>query len=113
MPYIMCPQCGTVAHVSVGDHKEWYERYHPGIPFGNLVPGLCYYCFQEIKEGDSIVVRKLCNEKEGVQVGDGGRLQKVWTSKDGSLYEVRMDSGKECYFIRSELRGLIGKEKAN
>jgi hypothetical protein len=69
-------------------------------------------CFQEIKPGDTVVVRRLMNEKPGIQGGDRGVVVDILKSEDGSLYEVHADSGKQCYFVRSEIRGLIGKEKA-
>ena len=29
MPYAMCPTCGQMMHLSVGDVEKWYKEYHP------------------------------------------------------------------------------------
>jgi hypothetical protein len=105
MPYSMCPLCGQMQHSSVGDVVEWYEKYHPSIPFGKLVPWKCFYCWQELKAGDSVLIRKGFADGSNDHAGEIGVIKEVYTS-DGSLFLVRMDSGKEFYFIRAQLRKL-------
>lgn len=97
--------CGQVSHLSVGDVKEWYEKYHPTIPSGYLVPGRCYFCWQELKAGDSVVIRKVFADGANDHTGEIGVIKEIHTS-DGSLFLVRMDSGKELCFIRAQLRKL-------
>jgi hypothetical protein len=89
-------------HLSVRDHKKWYEDR--GVPIGTVYPAKCPDCWRKLDVGDEVVVREQVVAKEGVQTGDCGVVTKVVTSADGSLITVRMNSGKECSFIRSEIR---------
>jgi hypothetical protein len=106
MPYSMCPVCRQMSHLSVGDVKEWYESYYPQIPFGTMVPGKCFSCWPELKPGDAVVIRKVFADGPNTQEGEIGVIKDVFTSEHGQLYVVLMDAGKECYFIRAQLRKL-------
>lgn len=111
MPFGMCPLCGQTMHISVSDVKWWYERYHSGIPVGSLVPGKCFFCWQELKPGDVVVIRKVFADHTNTHTGDVGIITDILTSKgDGSLFLVRLGSGKEVYFIRAQLRKLRAGE---
>jgi len=66
----------------------------------------------ELHEGDIVVIRTHLLTREGVQLGDRGVVEHVWTSTGGSLFQVRLNNGRESTFIRAEIRGLIGKEKS-
>ena len=105
MPFAMCPTCGQITHLSVGDVKVWYEEYHSKLPFGSLVTGQCYFCFQELNEVDVVVIRNVLGEKP-VSRGDMGKIARIVTGKDGNLYSVKMDTGKEYYFVRAEIRKM-------
>jgi len=106
MPFSMCPLCGQVSHLSVGDVKEWYEKYYPQIPFGKQVPGRCLFCFPELKHGDSVVIRRVFTEEQNTHKEKIGIIKEILSSQDGSLFVVQMDAGKELYFIRAQLRKL-------
>ncbi len=106
MPYGMCPLCGQTTHMSVGDVREWYKRYFAGIPQGSLVPARCFYCWQELKLGDSVVVRKVFAEDPNPRTGEVGVIKDIMTADDGSLFLVGLSSGKEVYMIRAQLRKL-------
>ena len=107
MPYGMCPICGETLHISVGDVKEWHSQYYPDVPVGSLVPAKCFFCWQELKAGDSVVIRKAFVDQTNAHVGELGDIRDILTSKgDGSLFLIRLSSGKEVYFIRAQLRKL-------
>lgn len=110
MPYSMCSMCGQISHISVGDVKEWYEKYYPEIPLGTMVPGQCFYCWPELKLGDSVVIRQVATEVQDVHKGEIGVITDILTSKDGSVFAVRTEAGKELYFIRAQLRKIRESE---
>lgn len=100
----MCPQCGGLSHLSVGDHQEWYEKYFPGVPFGRVVPGICFSCFQGIEKGQIVVLRNLRRNQEGIADGDIGTVREIVESKDGPLYDVQLNGDRLVTLIRSEIR---------
>lgn len=102
----MCSACGEISHLSVGDVKKWYEEYHPNLVEGSLVPDLCFYCWQELSISDGVVIRKLFREMPNVRPGDSGIIQDILASGERRLFLVKLDSGKELYFIRAELRKM-------
>jgi hypothetical protein len=106
----MCPLCGQTSHFSVGDVKEWYEQNYPGIPFGSLVPAKCFYCWQDLKLGDSVVIRNGFVEQIKQKVGETGAITDVLTAEHGSLFLVLLRSGEEVYLIRPQLRKLRENE---
>jgi phage terminase large subunit GpA-like protein len=111
MPYRLCPQCGTMSHLNVGDVKQWYEQYHPGLAVGSVVPILCFHCFQELKQGDRVVIRNPLQPHTRALSGRNGTLAGLLRSKDGVLYAVKLDEGEEAILVRSELRPLSQQEK--
>jgi hypothetical protein len=110
MPYGMCPLCGQTSHFSVGDVGEWYVQYYPGIPFGSLAPAICFYCFQELKLGDSVVIRHVFVEEQRHRINQTGVITDILAAKDGSLFLVRLDSAEEIYFVRAQLKKLRENE---
>ena len=92
--------------MSVGDVAAWYEEYHPNLPFGSLVPGPCYFCWPELQSGDTVVIRKRLTDETWIREGDVGVVKEVLSEGGGSLFHVKLDSGKEHYFIRAQLRKL-------
>jgi len=111
MPWSKCPLCGTMSHLNVGDVKDWYEEYHPELTFGSLIPTRCFFCWQEVKAGDAVVIRKPTETNQAIQPGERGVMLAILSEKDESLYLVKLASGKECYFIRAEFRKLRDSEK--
>ena len=95
-----------MSHLSVADAAAWYREYHPDMPFGEMGPGPCFWCWQEIGVGDEIVVRRPISPNCGAKEGDNGTIIAVHRSKDGfgAIYIVRMTTGREWYFIRAEIR---------
>jgi hypothetical protein len=94
-------------HFSVGDVKWWYDQYYPGIPIGSLVPGKCFFCWQELKLGDAVVIRKVFADHTNLHSDERGIITDILTSKGhGSLFLVQLSFGKEIYFIRAQLRKL-------
>jgi hypothetical protein len=111
MPYSKCPICGNVSHLSIGNIEDWYRHLYPGIPLGSLVPGKCVYCWQELEIGDRIVIRERIGTELLVESGTRGQLVAVLSSPDhGNIYKVRLDSQRERYFVRGELRKLRDDE---
>lgn len=90
--------------MQVTDVAAWYRDRHPSVPPGFIAPGKCYYCWQEIKEGDRIVVRKIIGDEQLAQPNEKGTLKAILGSEDGSVFIVKMDSGKEAYLVRAEFR---------
>jgi hypothetical protein len=110
MPYGKCPLCGLVGHLQVGDVAAWYRERYPAQPSGSLVPLVCYLCWQEVKVGDRVVVRKLFAQDRSAQPNDRGTLERIDASSDGALYVIRLDSGREVVLIRAEFRKLRDNE---
>jgi hypothetical protein len=90
--------------MQVTDVAAWYRDRHPSLPPGSIVPGRCFFCWQEINEGDRVVVRKIIGDGHGAQPNEKGIVKTILSSEDGSLFVVMMDSGKEAYLIRAEFR---------
>src|SRR5579859_4258453 len=104
MPYGKCPLCGCTYHLQVTDVAAWYRDWHPAVPFGSIVPGKCYFCWQEIKEGDRVVVRKIIGDEPLAKPDEIGTVKTILGSEDGSVFLVKLDSGKEAYLVRAEFR---------
>ena len=105
MPYSKCPICGIISHLNVGDVGDWYREYYPELEVGSLVPGRCYYCWQEVSEGDDVVVRNRIGDEQDVEPGAHGRLIAVLSSPEhGAIYHVQLADGNDRYFVRGELR---------
>jgi hypothetical protein len=108
MPYTMCPICGSLSHLNVGDLKDWYAKR--GVPFGSLLPAKCCFCWKEIRVGDVVVLRSFVTPKDYLKPGEKGVVKAVLESEDGLLFEVRMPNGKEYLFVRAEIRPLLDRE---
>lgn len=107
MPYSKCPICGAIAHLNVGDVRQWYEANYPGVPFGQLVPGKCFDCWPELEAKTPVVVRATLAGESHVPAGIHGVVQQVLSAPEhGNIYLVLLESGEERYFIRAELRKL-------
>jgi len=104
MPYGKCTLCGCIYHFQVTDVAGWYRDRHPSLPMGSIVPGKCFYCWQEIKEGDRVVVRKIIGDEQLANPNETGTVKEILGSEDGSVFLVIMDSGKETYLVRAEFR---------
>jgi len=105
MPYSKCPICGDVSHLNVSNVKDWHETHYPGIPVGSLVPGKCFYCWQDIAVGERVVVRNHFGNETAVELGSRGTIAQVLSAPDhGTIFLVKLDSGSERYFMRGELR---------
>jgi hypothetical protein len=112
MPFTKCPLCGDINHINVS--ADWYEKYHPNSSRGSLVAGRCFYCWQEIKTGDAVIIRTPSEANPSVQPGECGIVQEILAEPDGppySVYLVRLASGKELYFTRAEVRKPRESEK--
>jgi hypothetical protein len=108
MPYSKCPVCGNVTHLNVSDVIQWYADLYPGVSVGSLVPGRCFHCWPELGAGDHVAVRNPLGENSTVPVDSRGIIESVVRSPEcGALYLVRVESGKEIYFIRAELRKVV------
>jgi hypothetical protein len=105
MPYSKCSICGAIAHLNVGDVRQWYAEYYPGVPVGELVPGKCFYCWPELQPDMRVVIRKTLGDEAQAPESAHGVVQRVLSSPEhGNIYLVRLGSGAERYFIRAELR---------
>jgi hypothetical protein len=72
----------------------------------SLLPAKCFYCWHELKPGDSVVIRKVFVEEGNLRAGEVGVIKDILTADDGSLFLVGLSSGKEVYMIRAQLRKL-------
>jgi hypothetical protein len=105
MASAMCPICGGVMHLSVGDDAAWYAERHPDAKFGSLVPEVCPFCFSVINVGDEVITRRLKNDNMEVEPNQRGKVSAILTNKEfGNLYVVRLDDGKELTCPRIALR---------
>jgi hypothetical protein len=101
----MCPICGAMMHLNVGDGAAWYAERHPDAQFGDLVPEPCPNCFGELTAGDRVVTRRLVNENLTVEPGQRGELKSILRNRDfGSVYVVALDSGKSITVPRAAVR---------
>jgi hypothetical protein len=87
-------------HLNVGDVAKWYAERYPDVPFGSLVPGVCYYCFADLSAGDRVELRNTDDELDG-QIGVIDRIA-ADPKGSGSLYFVTAN-GDDRAFIRSQL----------
>lgn len=105
MPYTKCPICGSVSHLNIADPANWYRERYPDLPFGSIVPGVCYYCFGEISIGSRVVVRSHVTEHpDWAHVGATAIVDNILSSNDGSLFHLQFDDGRDEYFVRAEVR---------
>lgn len=111
MPYMRCTCCGSISHVSVGNVEQWYKDHYPTVPFGQMVPGRCFLCWQELKVGDEVILRKVIGEGAKAEVGDRGVIESILQSEYGDLYVVKLLSGAEQFFVRPELRAVRVQEE--
>jgi hypothetical protein len=93
-----------------GDVAAWYAKYFPTFSVGDVVPQKCFYCSQDISEGEAVIVRKGFSPNSEVHQGKAGLVRKVVSSADGSYFDVQLDSGKRFYFIRADLRKMRESE---
>jgi hypothetical protein len=107
----MCPLCGEVLHLNVGNIAKWYQERFPGLSVDSLVPGKCFYCWQELQDGDAIIVRDSIRRDLLPAAGVRGQLiATVSSDEHGAIYLVRLESGVEQFFLRGELRKLRENE---
>jgi hypothetical protein len=105
MPYSKCPICGGVSHLNVADPATWYQERYPNLPFGSIVPGVCFYCFGDIVIGSRVIVRSHATEHpDWAQVGATATVTNIISSSDGSLFQLQFDDGRDHYFVRAEIR---------
>ena len=88
-------------HLNVGDPVAWYAKLYPDVPFGSLVPGVCYDCFHDLSAGDLVQLRHVDDEL----ADRTGVIARIATDPkgSGSIYFVTIDD-KERVFIRRQLR---------
>lgn len=86
------------------DLVAWYEKHFPDVPALSIVPARCYFCWQALDIGDTVVIRKNIAENKNVSLGDVGIVEKILSSDEGNLFIVKMGSGRSEYFIRAELK---------
>lgn len=111
MPYAMCPICGAMMHLNVGDHAAWYAERHPEAKFGDLVPEPCPFCFGVIASGDHVVTRRLVNDNLTIEPGQRGEVRAVYVNREfGKLYVVALESEKSITVPRAALRKLRAGE---
>ena len=51
------PTVWITYHLNVADPEAWYRQNHPALEPGDIVAGKCFYCWQELSVGDTVVVR--------------------------------------------------------
>jgi hypothetical protein len=101
MPYTLCPVCGEFTHLNIGDPGRWFEE-RGRLP---VYPGRCLACFTELSVGDRVEVRVPIARPAPATAGEQGVIEAIWSHPgDGSLYKVRLDSGREAVCWRAALR---------
>lgn len=113
MSYARCPLCGAINYwEALHDLEQQYVKHYPGKTMP-LVPGKCFECWQHLKEGDRLIVRKLLLDGPHlVKPGDRGTLLSIISSFDDQfLYEFESDTGEKAYLVRAELRKMRYDEK--
>jgi hypothetical protein len=105
MPCGMCPLCGQMMIISVS--ADWYTQ---GMPRISPVPAKCFDCWQELKLGDSVKIRKGFAEEQNSHIGEVGVIKKISTAEDGQLFLIRLFCEKEIHLIRPQLRKLRENE---
>ena len=104
MPYGKCPLCGCTYHMQVTDFAAWHRDRYPSVQVDLLVPGKCFFCWQQIQEGDRVVVRKIIGDEQLAHPNDQGTVKAILKSEDGSVFVVMLDSGMEAFLVRAEFR---------
>lgn len=113
MPYAKCPTCGVVSHVRVTEPSTWYQERYPDLPFGSTVPIVCYFCFEELSLGSSVVIRSnFTDQPDWAKPGTRGTVVRVVAADDGVFFVVQFDNGLASYFLRGEIRRPNSKESA-
>lgn len=110
MPYSRCTICGGFEHLNVSLPVEgWYRGMHPDVPVGELVPGICFFCWVEIREGERIKVRDLIGKNawignKEIRRGMSGVVEKAYRGREGGmLYRVKLDNEQVVHLIRGEI----------
>jgi hypothetical protein len=105
MPYSKCPICGSLTHLNVADPATWYRERYPDLPFGSIVPGVCFYCFGDISIGSRVFIRShFTRHPEWAPIGAVGIVTNTISSNDGMLFQLQLDDGRDDYFVRGEIR---------
>jgi hypothetical protein len=111
MPYSKCPICGGISHLNVSDIEQWYRENYSEIEVGSLVPGKCFFCWQELNLGDLVSIRDRIGPETRTPIGTAGRLVEVLSAPEhGAIYLVRLESGEEKFFVRGELQKVRENE---
>ena len=101
MPFTLCPVCGAFCHLNIGDPSRWIEDRGRRPVY----PGRCVDCFAELAVGDRVEVRVAVARPVPAAAGEQGVIEAIWSHPgDGSLYKVRLDSGREAVCWRAALR---------
>lgn len=101
MPYTLCTICGGFGHVNTGNFTRWVERrgQYPVYPYR------CGDCRIELTVGDRVEVRATVIRPVPAAENEQGTVEEIWTHpEDGTLYKVRLDSGREALLWRAALR---------
>ena len=105
MPYSKCPICGADSHLNVADPATWYRERYPDLPFGSVVPGVCFYCFGDISIGSRVIVRShFTDHPDWAEIGTAATVVSIISSDDGSLFHLQFNDEHNDYFVRGELR---------
>lgn len=109
MPFGVCPVCGVTYHLNVSlPVDEWYRKYHPEIPFGEVIRSECLLCGIELRVGHQVRVRVVPPEHaEAVAAGDRGVIA---AANANGEFAVRLDNGKGTRtFNRHDLWYVAGQ----
>lgn len=93
-------------HLNVGDYVSWYRNKYPGFKVGTIVPGLCFTCWVDLKQGDEVEISDWNPHTRPKERGKRGILKEILDAPEhGKLYLVEVE-GVENYFIRPELKKI-------
>jgi hypothetical protein len=101
MPFTLCPVCGAVSHLNIGDPTRWFAE-RGRLP---IYPARCMLCFGDLAVGDRVEVRVQVTHPVPAAAGEHGVVEEIWSHPgDGSVYKVRLDGGQEALLWRAALR---------
>ena len=98
-------------HLNVGDPAAWYAERHADAKVGDLVPEVCFFCFDALSLGERVVTRCLVNDNVSIEPAQRGTVKRVLSHREaGHLYVVELESGKTLTCPRAALRKRCKEE---
>ena len=75
--------------MEIKNPKQWYEKNHPNLNVGDLIPNKCLDCSQQLEVGNNVERRFCLNMTVQSDFGDRGIVSNIYDSHAGKIYEVK------------------------